>query len=48
MRCEREWPIPNDRDRRAIDVLILGLPLRTGVEAETTLTTSRHSSETST
>lgn len=38
VRCEREWPIPNDRDRRAIDILILGLPVRTGVEAETTLT----------
>jgi transcriptional regulator with XRE-family HTH domain len=35
--CHREWPIPHDRDRRAIDVLIVGLPRRTGVEAETSL-----------
>jgi transcriptional regulator with XRE-family HTH domain len=33
----REWVIPNDRDRRAIDLVVVGLPLRTGVEAETTL-----------
>ncbi len=33
----REWPIPNNRDRRAIDLVLAGLPLRTGVEAETTL-----------
>lgn len=38
VQCHREWPIPNDRDRRAVDLLIVGLPLRTGVEAETALT----------
>ena len=37
LRCLREWPIPNDRDRRAIDILVGGLPRRTGVEAETNL-----------
>lgn len=37
LRCEREWPIPNDRDRRAIDLVVFGLPARTGVEAETVL-----------
>ena len=35
--AHREWPIPNDRERRAIDILIAGLPRRTGVEAETNL-----------
>jgi transcriptional regulator with XRE-family HTH domain len=35
--ARREWPIPNDRDRRALDVLLVGLPLRTAVEAETVL-----------
>jgi len=35
--CAREWPIPNDRDRRAIDLVLSGLPKRTGVEAETVL-----------
>lgn len=34
----REWPIPNDGDRRAIDLLLVGLPRRIGVEAETGLT----------
>lgn len=33
----REWPIPDDRDRRAIDLLLTGLPLAVGVEAETVL-----------
>lgn len=33
----REWPIPHDRDRRAIDLVVVGLPRRTGVEAETNL-----------
>ena len=37
LRCIREWPIPSDRDRRAIDILVAGLPRRTGVEAETNL-----------
>lgn len=37
LRCIREWPIPNDRDKRAIDILVGGLPLRTGVEGETNL-----------
>ena len=35
--AHREWPIPNDRDRRALDVLLVGLPLRTAIEAETVL-----------
>jgi transcriptional regulator with XRE-family HTH domain len=35
--AQREWPIPNDRDRRALDLLLTGLPVRTGVEAETVL-----------
>lgn len=33
----REWAIPNDRDRRALDLFLSGLPKRTGVEAETNL-----------
>jgi transcriptional regulator with XRE-family HTH domain len=33
----REWAIPNDRDRRALDLFLTGLPKRTGVEAETNL-----------
>lgn len=37
IQCVREWPIPDDRDRRAIDLMLLGLPKRTGVEAETVL-----------
>lgn len=37
LRCIREWPIPNDRDMRAVDILLAGLPRRTGVEAETNL-----------
>jgi transcriptional regulator with XRE-family HTH domain len=37
VRCHREWPIPDSRDRRALDLFLAGLPLRTGVEAETTL-----------
>ena len=37
LHCIREWPIPNDRDKRAIDIFIAGLPRRTGVEAETNL-----------
>ena len=37
LECIREWPIPNDRDKRAIDILVRGLPLRTGVEGETNL-----------
>lgn len=37
LQCVREWPIPNDRDRRAIDLVIVGLPKRTAVEAETGL-----------
>jgi transcriptional regulator with XRE-family HTH domain len=35
--CHREWPIPNDGDRRALDLLMVGLPKRTAVEAETVL-----------
>lgn len=31
----REWPIPLPNDHRAIDFLLLGLPCRTAVEAET-------------
>ena len=37
VQCHREWPIPNDRDRRAIDLVLLGLPRHTGVEAEMVL-----------
>ena len=35
--CHREWPIPADRDRRAIDLVLAGLPRLVGVEAETVL-----------
>lgn len=35
--CHREWPIPDSRDGRALDLFLTGLPLRTGVEAETVL-----------
>jgi len=35
--CHREWPMPNDGDQRVIDLVLLGLPRRTGVEAETVL-----------
>jgi transcriptional regulator with XRE-family HTH domain len=35
--CHREWPIPNSTDRRAVDLLLTGLPRRVGVEAETVL-----------
>ena len=35
--CVREWPIPNDRDRRAFDILLRGMPRRTAVECETNL-----------
>ncbi len=35
--CQREWPIPRDRDHRAIDMVLIGLPKRIGVEAETVL-----------
>ena len=35
--CHREWPIPTDGDRRAIDLLLTGLPRSVGVEAETVL-----------
>lgn len=38
MRREREWPVPLPGDRRAIDLMLFDLPLRTGVEAETRLT----------
>jgi len=34
---QREWPMPADRDRRAIDLLLTGLPRSVGVEAETVL-----------
>ena len=30
VRCHREWPIPNSRDRRALDLFLTGLPLRSG------------------
>ena len=33
----REWPIPIPGDLRAIDLLLTGLPVRIGVEAETVL-----------
>ncbi|HUF07124.1 MAG TPA: helix-turn-helix domain-containing protein [Candidatus Binatia bacterium] len=34
---QREWPLANSHDRRAIDLLLSGLPRRIGVEAETML-----------
>ena len=37
IQCQREWPIPDDRNGRAIDLLLSGIPKRTGVEAETVL-----------
>lgn len=37
VRCQREWPIPGDRDRRAVDLVLSGLPRTVGVEAETVL-----------
>ena len=37
VRWQREWPIPAAGDHRAIDLVLLGLPKRTGVEAETRL-----------
>jgi transcriptional regulator with XRE-family HTH domain len=37
VRCHREVPIPTSGDRRALDLMLAGLPLRTGVEAETML-----------
>ncbi len=37
LQCIREWPIPNDRDKRALDIVVRGLPRRTGVEGETNL-----------
>jgi transcriptional regulator with XRE-family HTH domain len=33
----REWPIPLHGDPRAVDLLLTGLPIRVGVEAETVL-----------
>ncbi len=33
----REWPIPIPGDQRAIDLLLTGLPVLVGVEAETVL-----------
>lgn len=38
VRCLRETPLPLPDDHRAIDLVLLGLPCRTGVEAETALT----------
>lgn len=35
--AHREWPIPIGGDHRALDLLLIGLPMRTGVEAETRL-----------
>ena len=37
VRCRREWPIPADGDRRAVDLVLAGLPRSVGVEAETVL-----------
>ena len=37
VQCHREWPIPKSTDRRAVDLLLTGLPHRVGVEAETVL-----------
>jgi transcriptional regulator with XRE-family HTH domain len=35
VQAHREWPIPVAGDHRALDLLLVGLPIRTGVEAET-------------
>ena len=35
--CQREWPIPKSTDRRAVDLVLSGLPRMVGVEAETVL-----------
>jgi len=37
VRSHREWPIPTSRDRRAVDLVLSGLPRSVGVEAETVL-----------
>lgn len=37
VQCQREWPIPADHDRRAVDLVLTGLPRSVGVEAETVL-----------
>ena len=37
VRCRREWPLPADGDRRAVDLVLTGLPRSVGVEAETVL-----------
>jgi len=37
VRRQREWPIPADGDRRAVDLVLTGLPRTVGVEAETVL-----------
>jgi transcriptional regulator with XRE-family HTH domain len=36
--CRREWPIPADRAGRAIDLVLIGLTVSLGVEAETVIT----------
>ena len=33
----REWPVPIPGDLRAVDLVLTGLPVRIGVEAETVL-----------
>jgi hypothetical protein len=37
IQCKREWPISTARDRRAVDLVLSGLPRSVGVEAETVL-----------
>jgi transcriptional regulator with XRE-family HTH domain len=37
IRCQREWPLPGDQDRRAVDLLLTGMRLTVAVEAETVL-----------
>lgn len=37
IRCHREWLIPDDQYRRAVDLMLSNLPKRVGVEAETVL-----------
>ena len=37
VRSQREWPFPADGDRRAVDLVLSGLPRSVGVEAETVL-----------
>lgn len=37
VQCRREWPIPGDPTGRAVDLVLVGLPVSVGVEAETVI-----------